>query len=126
LLRRQSLLAAALDPGKELYFWGDLSAPTLRQAADPNARNTCSNDERLAMCGLYELATLGNLLNTDSGNKRIADAAAEFAVHENAQEEDVDRKLRNLLIAHRDEWRNFIALQKSESFLNSWLEILQC
>jgi 7-cyano-7-deazaguanine synthase in queuosine biosynthesis len=126
LLRRQSLLAAALDQGKEVYLWGNLSAPTLRQAADPDARDAGPNDERQAMCGLYELATLGNMLDTDSGGERIADASAELAVHENAREDDVARKLRRLLIAHREEWRNFIASQKSESFLNSWLEILQC
>lgn len=126
LLRRQSVMAAALDSDKELYLWGNLSAPTLRQAADPDARNTGPNDERQAMCGLYELAALGNLLDTDYGGKRIADASAELAAHENAQEVDVVGKLRGLLVAHREEWRNFVAAQKSESFLNSWLEVLQC
>ena len=104
----------------------DLSAPTLCQAANPEARDTVPNDERQARCGLYELAALGNLLDTGSGGRRIAGTAAELAVHENAREEDVVRKLRRLLIAHRDEWRNFVVAQKSESFLNSWLEILQC
>jgi 7-cyano-7-deazaguanine synthase in queuosine biosynthesis len=126
LLRRQSLLAAALDPVREVYFWGNLSAPTLRQAAAPDARDTVPNDERQAKCGLYGLAALGNLLNTDSGGKRIADASAELAVFEDAPEADVVGKLRRLLFTHREEWRNFIASQKSESFLNSWLEMLQC
>ena len=75
---------------------------------------------------MYELAALGNLLDTESGAKRIADASAELAVHENAREEDAVRKLRRLLIVHREEWRNFTATQKGESFLNSWLEVLQC
>src|ERR1017187_2513091 len=126
LLRRQSLLAAALDQGKEVYLWGNLSAPTLRQAAAPDARDTVPNDEHQAMCGLYELAALGNLLNTDSGGRRVADASAEFAAHEGTPQEDVDGRLRRLLVAHRDEWHASIASQKSESFLNGWLETLQC
>lgn len=126
LLRRQSLLAAALDERKDVYLWSNLSAPTLNRAADSGTRDTVPNDECQAKCGLYELATLGNLLDTDSGNRRIADAAAELAFHRNAQEEDIVARLRRMLAAHREEWRNFIASQKSESFLNSWLEILQC
>jgi hypothetical protein len=125
-LRRQSLLAAALDERKEGYLWGNLSASTLDQAADPGSRDTQPNDERQAKCGVYDLATLGNLLDTEFGGKRIANASAELAIHENVREEDVARKLRRLLSAHREEWRNFIASQKRESFLNNWLEILQC
>jgi hypothetical protein len=75
---------------------------------------------------VYDLAALGTLLDTDSGGKRIADASAELAAHENAREEDAVRKLPRLLIVHREEWRNFTATQKGESFLNSWLEVLQC
>lgn len=126
LLRRQSLLAAGLDEGKEVYFWANLSAPSLSQAASPGARRTVSNDENQAKCGMYDLAVLGNLLRTDSGDRRISDAAAELASNEGAQEEDVARNLRRLLGAHREEWRTFIAAQKSESFLNKWLEIVQC
>jgi hypothetical protein len=76
LLRRQSLLAAGLDEGKEVYFWANLSAPSLPQAAIPGARHTVSNDENQAKCGVYDLATLGNLLRTDSGDRRISYAAA--------------------------------------------------
>ena len=126
LLRRQSLLAAGLDEGKDEYSWANLSAPSLCQAANPGFRPTVTNDERQAKCGVYDLAALGSLLDTDAGGKRIADASAELAVHENAREGDVARKLGRLLIAHREEWRNFIAAQKSDSFLKRWLEILQC
>jgi hypothetical protein len=126
LMRRQSILAAALDLGKEVYLWGNLSAPTLRQAAASGARDTVPNDEHQAKCGLYQLAALGNLLNSDSGGKRIANRSAELAAHGGTLQEDVARKLRRLLVAHRDEWRAFVAAQGSESFLNKWLEIVQC
>jgi 7-cyano-7-deazaguanine synthase in queuosine biosynthesis len=126
LLRRQSLLAAALDEGQDEYFWTNLSAPNMRLAANPNARATVSNDERQAKCGVYDLNALGNIPGTDSGDQRIRDAAAELADHESAQKDDVARKLRRLLLAHREEWRTFVTTQKSESFLNNWLEILQC
>ena len=126
LLRRQSLLAAALDERKDVYLWSNLSARTLSEAADSGARDTVPNDECQARCGLYELATLGKLLDTESGNRRVADAAAELAFHRNAPEEDIVIKLRSMLIAHREEWRNFVATQKSGSFMNSWLEMLQC
>jgi hypothetical protein len=124
LLRRQSLLAAGLDEGKDTYFWANLSAPSLRQAADASARDTVLDDERQAKCGVYDLTALANLIATDVGDKRITCASAELAAHEGAQEVDVARNLRRLLAAHREEWRTFIAAQKSESFLNKWMEIL--
>ena len=126
LLRRQSLLAAALDEGHDEYFWTNLSAPNMRLAANPSARATVCNDERQAKCGVYDLNALGNIPGTDSGDQRIADAAAKLADHESAPKDDVARKLRRLLVAHREEWQTFVAAQKSESFLNKWLEILQC
>jgi hypothetical protein len=69
---------------------------------------------------------MGNMLGTGSGSKRISDASAEFAAHEGTQREDVAGRLRRLIVAHRDEWRAFVAAQGSESFLNKWLELLQC
>lgn len=126
LLRRQSLLAAALDEGQDEYFWTNLSAPSMRLATNPNNRDTVSNDERQAKCGVYDLNALGNLPGTDSGEQRIAGAASELAHHESAQKDEVARKLRRLLVAHREEWQTFVAAQKSESFLNKWVEILQC
>ena len=58
LLRRQSLHAAGLDESKDRYFWADLGAPTLAQAAPHNARPTGPNDTRHAWCGTLELANL--------------------------------------------------------------------
>jgi hypothetical protein len=109
-----------------MYLWANLSAPSLCKAASPGARCTVHNDERQAMCGVYDLAALGNLLGSDSGEQRISYASSELASHEGALKEDVARTLRRLLVKHRDEWRNFIAAQKSESFLSKWLEIVQC
>jgi hypothetical protein len=125
-LRRQSLLAAGLDEAKDSYAWPNLSAPSLYQAADPDFRDTGLNDKRHAVGGVCDLNALGNLLGTEVGEKRISDKSEDFAVHEGKRKEQVARDLRRLLIAHREEWRSFIAAQKSESFLNKWLEILQC
>jgi 7-cyano-7-deazaguanine synthase in queuosine biosynthesis len=126
LLRRQSLLAAGLDESKDTYLWANLSAPSLREAADVRARDTVLNDERQAKCGVYDLAALANLIGTDVGDKRITYASGELAAHEGTQEVDAARNLRRLLAAHRDEWRTFIAARKGESFLNRWLGILLC
>jgi hypothetical protein len=120
------LLAAALDEGQDEYFWTHLSAPSMHLAANANTRATVRNDERQARCGVYDLNALGNIPGTSSGDQRITDAAAELADHENAPKDDIARKLRRLLVVHRDEWRTFVAAQKSESFLNKWLEVLQC
>jgi 7-cyano-7-deazaguanine synthase in queuosine biosynthesis len=125
LLRRQSLLAAGLDEGKDTYLWQDLSAPTLAQAACFGARATSSNDERQAKCGAFDLHLLAALGTRVDGNQ-ISDASSELAAHKGAPREDVARSLRRLLAAHRDEWRAFMAAQNSESFLNKWLERLQC
>ena len=126
LLRRQSLLGAGLDEGQEVYFWSNLSAPSLCRAANLSDRDTVLNDERQAKCGVYDLAAFANLLGTDFGDKRITYASAELAAHGGAKEVAVARNLRRLLAAHREEWFAFIAAQKSESFLKKWLEIIQC
>ena len=96
LLRRQSLLAAGLDEGQDKYFWTNLSAPNMRLATNPNTRSTVSNDERQAKCGVYDLNALANIPGTDSGDQRITDAAAELADHEDAQRDEIVRKLRRL------------------------------
>ncbi len=125
LLRRQSLFAAGLDESKDTYLWQNLAAPTLQAAAVAGARDAVVNDERQAQCGAFDLNALANL-GTTSGDNRICDAAADLATQEGMPLEDVARRLRRLMVAHRDEWRTFVAAQGSESFLNKWLEILQC
>jgi 7-cyano-7-deazaguanine synthase in queuosine biosynthesis len=126
LLRRQSLFAAGLDEAKDIYLWPNLSAPTLRLAANPGARDTKPDDERQAKCAAFDLNALGNILGTVVGENRIAHASAELAAHNGTLQEDVFGRLRRLLAAHRREWRAFAAAQKSESFLNKWLETLEC
>lgn len=126
LLRRQSLLAAGLDDPKEVYLWANLCAPRMSEATSPGSRATKPDDERHAKCGASDLAALGNLPGSDFGDKRIAHASAELEILEGAEMEDVSRKLRRLLVAHREEWQTFVAAQKGESFLKKWLEILQC
>jgi len=126
LLRRQSLLAAEFDEGKDRYLWPNLSAPTLREAAAPGGRDAKPNDERQAKCGALDLNALGNMVDTDPGRRRIADASVELANHQNDPQEEVARRLRRLMVAHRDEWRAFIAAQKGDSFLNNCLEMLRC
>jgi hypothetical protein len=124
LLRRQSLFAAGLDEGEEAYLWAKLSAPSLYEATSPGARDTVANDEHHAMCGVYDLATLGKLLR--DGDERISHASAELAAHQGANEDETAANLRRLVRAHQEEWDAFVAAQKSESFLNKWQEIFKC
>jgi hypothetical protein len=126
LLRRQSILAAGLDEAKDVYLWTSLSAPSLTLAATSGARNVGPSDERQAMCGVYDLAALANLSVTDSGNERIALASSQLRAHGGLQTDDPATDLRRLLDSHRSEWKTFVALQKSESFLHKWMEVLQC
>ncbi len=78
------------------------------------------------MCGVYDLAALANLPVTDSGNERISLAASQLIAHGGLQTDDPARDLRKLLDAHRSEWEDFVALQRGESFLRKWLEVLRC
>jgi hypothetical protein len=124
LLRRQSLFAAGIVEDKESYLWANLSAPSLSEAAQFGARSTSTNDQRQAMCGTYDLATLGNLLRDD--DERIANASAEFAAQRGESVEEVATSIRRLLTMHQEEWRTFVAAQGCESFLNRWQEAVTC
>ena len=114
LLRRQSLHAARLDEGKDRYFWEDLGAPTLAQAAPHNARPTRQNDTRHAWCGTLELANLGAYRND---NYRFSRAAAELADALGIANVTACHKLTRLLGAHAAEWEAFVSSLTSDSFL---------
>jgi len=120
LLRRQSLHAAGLDEGKDRYFWADLGAPTLAQAAPPSARTTGKNDTRHAWCGMLELANLAAYKCND--NYRFSRATAELADALGIANATACHHLTRLLGAHAAEWKAYVASLTDASFLVRWLQ----
>jgi 7-cyano-7-deazaguanine synthase in queuosine biosynthesis len=124
LLRRQSLHAAGLDEGKDRYFWADLGAPTLAQAAPHSARTTGQNDTRHAWCGTLELENLATYACND--NYRFSRATAELAEALGISNATACHNFTRLLGAHAAEWKAFVASLAGESFLVRWLQARQC
>ena len=124
LLRRQSLHAAGLDESKDRYFWADLGAPTLAQAAPHNARPTGPNDTRHAWCGTLELANLAAYDCND--NYRFSRATAELADALGTSNATACHNLTRLLGAHAAEWEAFVSSLPGASFLVQWLHSRQC
>ena len=126
LLRRQSLLAAGLDEGRDQYLWEDLSAPSLSEAAVSGARATDKNDERQAKCAVSELARLAGVPGSTRENRLLAKASFELDRLPGIPDGQISDRIRRLLAQHQNEWWAFVASHAKESFINQWLDVIQC
>lgn len=124
LLRRQSLHAAGLDERLDRYFWADLAAPTLAEAAPHNARPTTRNDARYAWCGALEMAGFAEY-NPET-DYRFPRAIAELADTMGITNNDACTRLRRLVSAHAREWSGFLEALPGRSFLVRWLQERAC
>lgn len=124
LLRRQSLHAAGLDERHDEYFWADLGAPTLAQAAPHNARPTTRNDARYAWCGALEMAHFAEY--NPSNDYRFSRATAELADALGIPNREACTRLTRLIRTHAREWSAFLAALPDTSFLVRWLQGRAC
>jgi 7-cyano-7-deazaguanine synthase in queuosine biosynthesis len=122
LLRRQSLQAAHLDESRDQYFWRDLKAPTLEQAAPANARNTKRNDARHAWCGILELDNLAKYARLCHDDHRFTRLTAELALTLEVSGSCVRNNLQRLLETHANEWQSYLSSLPHNSFLVRWLK----
>ena len=51
--------------------------------------------------------------------------AHELALADNERDHTVEKNLRRLLVAHRDEWNAFVGAQGAGSFLAQWMSELR-
>lgn len=121
LLRRQSLMAADLDALQDRYLWYRLGASSLA-AAGPNGAT--ENDERYARCGVLALEELARLARDAQSATRWAAVDLSAVLDDDADE--IGRKLDRFLMAHRDEWDEFVAAQGPASFLARLRDEARC
>lgn len=117
LLRRQSLMAAGLDEGRDEYMWPRLSANDLAGAAIEGARPTRRNDERHATCGILAMAELASLGREGGRTTSLDWVSTDLAALLDESCADVRQRLGRLLDAHRTEWDSFVSAHGSASFV---------
>jgi hypothetical protein len=126
LMRRQSLRAAALHDGRDVYLWHDLSAASLDEAAVAGARSSRLNDERQGMCGVLALDDLARVADGELGPVRLGRAAESIALAVGAASAQIEPKLARLVQAHRSEWSDFVEAQGARSFVTRWTKAARC
>lgn len=119
LLRRMSMHAAGINEPNDTYVIADLTVPSF-QAALPG-RKKVRLSRSMAEYGsvgarhLQQLADMANLPDT-----HLKVHAFEIARATGEAQDEVLKKLRNMLLTHAMEWRAFLAAQGEQSFLRGW------
>ena len=121
LLRRQSVSVAGMSEPEGTYLWSDLSASTLDLAATPGARKARPNDEEQAKCGAFLLDQMARLASAPNLDQVVDQAAFELSSILDAPMDNVELRLRRLIVTHSREWTSFIKSVGPRSFLFEWL-----
>lgn len=119
LLRRMSMHAAGIEEPQHTYVIADLTVPDFTDALPGREKvrlsRTMAEYGSVGARHLQQLADMSDLANTD-----LKVHAFEIARATGEAQDDVLKKLRNLLMTHAKEWRAFVAAQGEQSFLRSW------
>ena len=119
LLRRMSMHAAGIDEPKHTYVIADLTVSSFQDALPGRKKVRLSRS--MAEYGsvgarhLQQLADMADLPDAD-----LKGHAFEIARATGEPQDEVLKKLRNILLTHAKEWRAFMAAQGEQSFLRSW------
>ncbi len=121
LLRRLSMHAADIAETTDIYVIGELDATTVSEALSVIPQES---DRKLMIeygsVGARHLQQLADMARLSDGDlKRYA---AEIAEATGATDNDTLENLKVLLVAHAQEWQQFLAAQGEKSFLKNWLE----
>lgn len=121
LLRRMSLHAADVDEPADTYVFGDLRAPSYEDAI-PQAGGLRRSSSMLeyGIVGarhLQRLAAMAKCTETE-----LRPHVFQIAEAIGSPEQKASRALRELLLNHAREWRDFKCAQGPQSFVKSWTE----
>ena len=116
LLTRQSIFAAGLGDSEDRYYWSDLSAATLTDAARRHAGSTDHNDERHAVCGALAMRQLADAAD-DLGEAQFDDTLTELVDATGCSQSYVRTHLKRVLQKHRQELSSFVEAHGPTSFL---------
>ena len=117
LLRRLALYAAGVDSSSEQYLWNDLNASSIDAGMLRNSsRETTSNDRDIAVHAVLDHEAMARALDT-SNAQSLTKVACETAEATKESTGVTLQKLKSLLSAHRQEWKEFVELLRPESWV---------
>lgn len=120
LLRRMSMHAAGVAEPADAYTISDLSVDDFNVAVpkrnDLRLSATIVDYGSIGARHLKQFADLASL--TDA---QLRPEAFEIARATGASEQLTLQSLRELLVQHKDEWRDFLSAQGNKSFINRWI-----
>lgn len=123
LLRRMAVWNAGLKE-EAPYYWHNLAAATLREAAYPGARVPTDNDERIARAGVLSHIQLAEYISTRGAQRRIWQAAQELSELISIQPQVAAHRITRLVEQHRAEWAAFEASFGENSMMSKWRELV--
>lgn len=119
LLRRMSMHAAGIDEPTGTYVIADLTVPSFRDALPGRKKVRLSRSmAEYGSVGSRHLQQLADMADLPDAELKVH--AFEIARATSEPQDDVLKKLRNMLLTHAAEWRAFMAAQGEQSFLRSW------
>jgi 7-cyano-7-deazaguanine synthase in queuosine biosynthesis len=118
LLRRMSMHAACVDEPSATYTFADLTVRSYAAATPRSNRVRPSEMVEYGSVGARHLQHLADLAGQP--NTILRRHVFEIAQATDASEQNTLDNLRNLLVQHAEEWRDFIDAQGKHSFLNNW------
>lgn len=121
LLRRLSMHTVGLVESRDTYVVSDLAVSDYAQALDSVSqqadRDIMVEYGSIGARHLQHLADMARNSDTD-----LRPHVSQISAAMGASREEVLKHLREMLIAHAEEWRAFLSAQGKESFLRHWMD----
>jgi 7-cyano-7-deazaguanine synthase in queuosine biosynthesis len=120
LLRRQSVHAAGLSEGKEVYVWEDLAAASFEKGAAQGFTRQTSSLREYGIAGVLHLDHLAALRTTAAGQAALQLCAFQLSRSRQLPETEVAQKLERFVAQHELEWSTFMHSLGTNSFIANW------
>ena len=111
--------AAEIEEPAHTYVIADLTGPAFRNALPGRSKVRLSRTmAEYGSVGARHLQQLADMADLPDADLKVH--AFEIARATVEPQEEVLKKIRNMLLTHAKEWRAFMAAQGEQSFLRSW------
>ena len=119
LLRRVSMYSAGLNEPEGTYVIADLTVPSFPDALPGKKKVRLSRSmAEYGSVGARHFQQLADMADLPDAALKVH--AFEIARATGEPQDGVLKNLRNMLLTHAKEWRDFMAAQGEQSFLRSW------
>lgn len=119
MLRRLSVHAAGLSEAPGVYVCTDINAETLEDSLDASFTRNTSVLRHYAIAGVLHLQHLADMARPDA-IRLIERHATLVAPALNISREEVEVKLKALLLKHATEWTTYLESLDKKSFVKQW------